>query len=194
MKLSGVSILQNRRENFKLNALFVVVLVPESKALYLQGMRCIVYDIIIVRPHNYDKPAFSNNSTRGPFSHWWPKKSFTCGRGPTLFLSQVRKKRVRTRKKIIPNKLNRQTLKKLFFPRIHFSVMFSSHLFPFKFHPRKSLFHATCQDCIAEIQHLLELGTIGQIPMHNTGQKLDHFNAVNGVPRAHFKLFSESKN
>ena len=54
MKLSGVSILENRRENFKLNALFVVVLVLESKALYLQGMRCIVYDIIIVRPHNYE--------------------------------------------------------------------------------------------------------------------------------------------
>ena len=52
-------------------------------------------------------------------------------------------------------------LKIIFFPRIHFSVMFSSHLFPFKFHPRKSLFHATCQDCIAEIQHLLELWTIG---------------------------------
>ena len=48
------SILENRRENFKLNALFVVVLVLESKALYLQGMRCILYDIIIVRPHNYE--------------------------------------------------------------------------------------------------------------------------------------------
>ena len=68
MKLSGASILQNRRENFKLNVVFRVVVVPESKALYLQGMRCIVHGIIIVRPHNYDKPAFSNNSTRGPFS------------------------------------------------------------------------------------------------------------------------------
>ena len=55
MKLSGVSILENRRENFKLNALFVVVLVLESKVLYLQGIRCIVYDITIVRPYEYDK-------------------------------------------------------------------------------------------------------------------------------------------
>ena len=58
-------------------------------------------------------------------------------------------------------KFGSERVKNYFFPRIHFSVMFSSHLFPFKFHPRKSLFHATCQDCIAEIQHLLELWTIG---------------------------------
>ena len=58
-----MSILENGRENFKLNALFVVVLVLESKALYLQGMRCIVYDITIVRPYEYDKRDFSNNST-----------------------------------------------------------------------------------------------------------------------------------
>ena len=42
MKLSGASILENSRENLKLNAVFVVVLVLESKALFLQGMRCIV--------------------------------------------------------------------------------------------------------------------------------------------------------
>ena len=73
MKLSGVSILENRRENFKLNALFVVVLVLESKALYLQGMRCIVYDITIFRPYEYDKREFSNNST-----HTLGARGFLC--------------------------------------------------------------------------------------------------------------------
>ena len=34
MKLSGVSILGNRRENLKINVVLVVVLVPESKAPY----------------------------------------------------------------------------------------------------------------------------------------------------------------
>ena len=33
MKLSAVSVLDNRRENLKLNVVFVVVLVLESKAL-----------------------------------------------------------------------------------------------------------------------------------------------------------------
>ena len=34
MKLSGVSILENRRENFKIHVVLVIVLVPESKVLY----------------------------------------------------------------------------------------------------------------------------------------------------------------
>ena len=68
-----MSILENRRENFKLNALFVVVLVLESKVLYLQGMRCIVYDITIVRRYEYDKREFSNNST-----HTLGARGFSC--------------------------------------------------------------------------------------------------------------------
>ena len=73
MKLSGVSILQNRRENLKLNVVFIVGLVLESKALYLQGMRCNVYDIAIVRPYEYDKREFSNNST-----HTLGARGFSC--------------------------------------------------------------------------------------------------------------------
>ena len=73
MNLSRVSILENRRENLKLNALFEVVLVLESKVLHLQRMCCIVYDITIVRPYEYDKREFSNN-----FTHTLGARGFSC--------------------------------------------------------------------------------------------------------------------
>ena len=100
MKLSGVSILENRRENLKLNAVFVVVLVPESKALYLQGMRCIVYDITIVRRYEYDKREFSNNST-----HTLGARGFSCAvSGFGQVLKSNLRENVRTRVGLRPTK------------------------------------------------------------------------------------------
>ena len=100
MKLSGVSILENRRENFKLNALFVVVLVLESKVLYLQGIRCIVYDITIVRPYEYDKREFSNNST-----HTLGARGFSCAvSGFGQVLKSNPRENVRTRVGLRPTK------------------------------------------------------------------------------------------
>ena len=95
-----MSILENRRENCKLNALFVVVLVLESKALYLQGMRCIVYDITIFRPYEYDKREFSNNST-----HTLGARGFLCAvSGFGQVLKSNRREKVRTRVGLRPTK------------------------------------------------------------------------------------------
>ena len=95
-----MSILENRRENFKLNALFVVVLVLESKVLYLQGMRCIVYDITIVRRYEYDKREFSNNST-----HTLGARGFSCAvSGFGQVLKSNLRENVRTRVGLRPTK------------------------------------------------------------------------------------------